>query len=181
MTKQGTEGQTPDRSMSSEASFSSYEMVDVVKEDGPKYREQVERSYHLSHLPVDSTDQIESPAQNDSSLSVHNPTQCSSGGIVTTVDARKVEELAENLKVATRENERYRQQMEECNKVMEKGVEAAKSREQEIEDLKTKLEDYKVKNSELEDQRRSLQKQLSVRVCVWYSEVFCTSSVVQES
>jgi len=59
-----------------------------------------------------------------------------------------VEELAENLMVATRENEKYRIAMEECNKVLSREV--------------AMLEQYRVKNAELEELNKSLQDRLEV-------------------
>ena len=144
--------------MSSEGSLNSYEVVDVVKEDGPKY--QGEASYYPSQIPEDSTHRVLSSAE-EKLLSAHKPTECTSGE-VTTVDAPKVEELAEKLLVATRENERYRKAMEECNKTLSKEVETSKNRKQEIDSLIAK---YMAKIAELEDSNRSLQDQLSA-VCV---------------
>lgn len=130
------------------------EVVDVVKEDGPKF--QGERSYYPSQIPTDNTERVESSSsssiQDYSSHSSHRPTECSSGVEVMTIGAPKVEELAANLMVATKENKRYRIAMEECNKVLSREV--------------AMLEKYRVKNTELEDLNKSLQDQLSAKVRV---------------
>ena len=149
--------------MSSEASNSSFVMVDV--------KLQGERSYYSSQLPVDSSDRVvESSSQER--LTSHRPTECTSDVItaevnVTTVELPKVEELANNLMIATGENERYRKAMEDCNKALSKEIEVAECRKQEIENLKASLEDYRVKNTELVENNKSLQEQLSVRVCLY--------------
>ena len=46
---------------------------------------------------------------------------------------------------------------------MRKHVEVAESRHQETENLKAMLEDYKVKNAQLENATKSLQNQFSFR------------------
>lgn len=145
--------------MSSEASTGSFEVVDLqVKFQG-------ERSYYPSQHPVDSTDrEVQSSSQEH--LSSHGPTECTSGVTTAEVSAQKVEELARNLVIATKENERYRITMEECNKTLSREVEAAEGRNREIENLKITVESYKVKNAELEENKRSLQEQLSARVCL---------------
>ena len=81
-----------------------------------------------------------------------------------TVDAPKVEELAEKLAISVRENERLRKTMEDCNNALSRGVEAAQTRNQEVETLKVLLEKYKAKNVELENSNQSLQDQISARV-----------------
>ena len=143
--------------MSSETSSGSFEVVDL------QLKFQNERSYYPSQHPVDSTDRVSSQDH----LSTHGPTECTSGvttAEVATVELPKVEELANNLLIATGENERYRAAMEECNKALSKEVEAAESRNREIENLKATLESYKAKNTELEESNKSLLEQLSSRV-----------------
>lgn len=150
---------------------SSFEVIDVVKEDGPdvakedgsKFRE---RSYYPSQLPQDSTDRVDPSAREQLASTSQRPTECTSGAIseeVTTINAPKVEELAENLLVATRENERLRTQMEGCNEALRKHVEVTESKQQEMENLKATLDDHKIKIAELENINKSLQDQL---VCV---------------
>lgn len=161
--------------MSSEASFSSYEVVDVVKEDGPKYEE---RSYYPSQIPVDTTDRVESSSQERLSSS-RKPTECTSGAItgeITTIEAPKVEELAEKLLIATGENEKLRTAMEDCNDALRRNVEALQNGQREMENMRTMLGNYKVKNSELEERNKLLQDQLSTRVCVYNSVVYCSIS-----
>ena len=68
-----------------------------------------------------------------------------------TIDIPKVGELVNSLIVATRENKRWRTIIEGCNEVMRKHVEVAESRQQETENLKVMLEDYKVKVAQLEN------------------------------
>ena len=144
------------------SSDSSYEVIDVVKEDGPKYQE---RSYYPSQIPEDNTDRVGLAPQEQLSNSSQKPTECTSGMISgeVSIDAPKVGELADNLMVATRENEKLRTAMEGCNKALRKQVEAAANKQQEMENLKTKLDEYKVKIAELESTNKSLQDQL---VCV---------------
>ena len=147
--------------MSSETSSGSFEVVDLqVKFQG-------ERSYYPSQHPVDSTERIVQLSSQER-LSSHGPTECTSGvttAEITTLELPKVEELARNLVIATKENDRYRIAMEDCNKVLSKEVEAAEDRNREIENLKAMLESFRLKNTELEESNKSLQEQLSIRVC----------------
>ena len=155
---------------------SSFEFVDVVKEDGPKFHG--ERSYYPSQTPEDSTDRVDPSAREQLSNSSQRPTECTSGVITgeVTIDAPKVGELADNLMVATRENERLRTAMEGCNEVLKKHVEATESKQQEMENLKATLGNYKIKIAELESINKSLQDQL---VCMHViMNCVCVTSVV---
>ena len=137
-----------------DGSLGSYEIVDVVKEDQIQLSE--------SHRQSPSEPRRYSPSQ--SHHPSVKPTECSSG--VSFVDGPKVEELAENLMLATQENERYRMAMEDCNRVLSKEVEAAETRRQETEHLKNQLVSYKETNKGLEDRIRDLESQLLNTVCV---------------
>ena len=150
--------------MSSDASNSSFEIVEVNVQG----ERSAERSYYPSQLPVDSTDRVGSSQEHLSSThSTHRPTECTSGSdVVANVELPKVEQLAKNLMIATRENERYRTAMEECNRTLSREVEAAEERKQDIENLMATLESYKSKVAELEDRNQLLQDQSSTRVCV---------------
>lgn len=64
---------------------------------------------------------------------------------VVTIETPKVGELVNSLMVAMRENKRWHTTIEGCNEVMKKHVEVAESRQQETENLKAMLENYKVK------------------------------------
>ena len=125
--------------------------------------------YHIiasaSQIPQDSADRIDPSVREQLSNSSHKPIECTSGIITEegTIDAPKVEELMENLLVATRENERLRTTMEGCNEVLRKHVVAAESKQKEIEKMKAMLEDSRIKIAELENINKSLQDQL---VCV---------------
>ena len=146
------------------SSDSSFEMIDVEKQDGPKYQEG-EKSYYPSQIPQDSTDRGDPSAQEQLNNASHKPIECTSGVITEegTINAPKVEELAENLMVATRENERLRTTMEGCNEALRKHVEAAGSKQQKMEKMKAMLDDSRIKIAELENVNKSLQDQL---VCV---------------
>ena len=52
--------------------------------------------------------------------------------------------------VAMRENEMWCTTIEGCNEILRKPVEVAESKQQEMDNLKVMLEDYKVKTAELE-------------------------------
>lgn len=146
------------------SSETPYEMVDVIKEDGPTFQDDKScRSYYPSQIPVESTS--ESTAREHVIDSSHRPTECTSGD-VKALDVPKVEELADNLMVATRENEKFRKAMEDCNRALSKEIEAGESRKQELHNLKEMLEKYRVTNGELEERNKSLQDQLSARVSI---------------
>ena len=80
-----------------------------------------------------------------------------------TNDTIKVGEMVNNLIVAMRENERGRTTIEGCNEVMRKHCEVDESRQNKTENFTAMLEDYKVKNAQLENTTKSLQDQLSFR------------------
>ena len=134
--------------MSSEASS---EVVDI------DLKLQEEKSYYPSQLPVDSTDRVQSGSS-------HGPTECTSDIIRETV-VPKVEELTKNLVIATDENQKLRNALEDCNTVLAREVEAAEGRNQEMENLKAMVENYSVKNVRLEESNKSLREQLLARVC----------------
>ena len=71
-------------------------------------------------------------------------------------DTIKVGEMVNNLIVAMRENERGRTTIEGCNEVMRKHCEVDESRQNKTENFTAMLEDYKVKNAQLENTTKSL-------------------------
>ena len=140
--------------------------------------------YHIiasaSQIPQDSADRIDPSVQEQLSNSSHKPIECTSGVIMGegTIDVLKVEELVENLMVATRENERLRTTMEGYNEALGKHVEAAESKQQEMEKMKAMLEDSRIKIAELENINKSLQDQL---VCVCNEVCMCNKYCMQRT
>ena len=79
------------------------------------------------------------------------------GNHAVTTDTPKVGELVNSLMVAMRENQRWHTIIEGCNEVMMEHVEVTESRQQETENLKAMLSDYKVKIAQLENTTEFLQ------------------------
>ena len=144
--------------MSSEASS---EVVDI------DLKLQVERSYYPSQQPVDSTDRVQSGSS-------HGPTECMSD-VIRETEMPRVEELTKNLVIATDENQKLRTALEDCNTALTREVEAAEGRNQEMANLKAMLENYSDRNTQLEKSYKSLQEQISARVC---NVVVCVQCIV---